>query len=145
MTYLITSLDKNWKLAVYTGVNIHRLYHYLEIIVHPTILTASVQISHHFGPSSSTKNDTTTLQSVIVDLHVIQNIICKWCLRIGQKAYDCIICGHKLLPPNIRRKMNQLNALHGDKKNDPPIEWNCQHPSAHFKFNTFTPKTSPVV
>ena len=32
MTYLITFLDNNRKYAVYTGVNIHELYRYLEII-----------------------------------------------------------------------------------------------------------------
>ena len=58
MTDLITFLDKNGKLAVYTGGNIHGIYRYLEIIGSPTILTTSGERSNHFGPSSSSNNDT---------------------------------------------------------------------------------------
>ena len=38
MKYLIKFPDKNRKLAVYTGGNIHGLYRYLEIIVYPMTL-----------------------------------------------------------------------------------------------------------
>ena len=61
MIDLITFLDNNGKLAIYTGVNIHRIYCYLEIIVSQTTLTTSGQKSHHFGNSYSTNNDTETL------------------------------------------------------------------------------------
>ena len=70
MTYLTKFLDNNVKLAVYTGVNIHGLYCYLEIIGAPTTLTTSGHRSHHFGPSYYTNNDTETLQPVIEYLQV---------------------------------------------------------------------------
>ena len=50
MKYLITFLDNNGKYAVYTGGNIHGIYHYIDIIGVPTKLTTSGQCSHHFGP-----------------------------------------------------------------------------------------------
>ena len=65
MTDLITFLDKNGKLAVYKGGNIHGLYRYLEIIGSPTELTTSGQHSNHFCSFSSANNDTATLQQVI--------------------------------------------------------------------------------
>ena len=55
--------------------NIHGLYRYLEMIESPTILTTSVQRSHHFGPSYSINNDTTTIQPSILYLHIRQNIV----------------------------------------------------------------------
>ena len=75
MTYLITLLDKNGKLAVYSGENIHGLYCYLEMIGAPTTLTTSIQRSHHSSPLSSTINDTATIQSVIEALCMIQKSI----------------------------------------------------------------------
>ena len=57
ITDLITFLDNNVKSTVYTGINIHGLYIYLEIIGSPTTLTPSGQKSHRLGPSSSIKND----------------------------------------------------------------------------------------
>ena len=65
MTYLITFPDSNGKSAVYKGANIHGLFSYLESIGAPTTLTTSVQSSRHFGPSSSTNNDTATLKPFI--------------------------------------------------------------------------------
>ena len=50
MTDIITFLDKNEKKAVYTGVDIHGLYRYLEIIGSPTTLTTSGQRSNNFCP-----------------------------------------------------------------------------------------------
>ena len=50
MTDLIKLFDNNRKLAVYTGGNIHGLYHYIKMIGYTTTLTTSVQSSHHFGP-----------------------------------------------------------------------------------------------
>ena len=50
MTYLIIFLDNNGKYAFFTGGDIHGIYRYLEIIVDPTTLTTSVQISHHVSP-----------------------------------------------------------------------------------------------
>ena len=55
MTYLITFLDNNEKYAVYTGGNIHGLYHYLEMIGSQTTFTTSSQRSYHFGPPYFTK------------------------------------------------------------------------------------------
>ena len=65
MTYLITFLKNSGKLATYTGVNIHGLYICLETIGSPTTLTTSGQRSHHFGSSSSTNNDTSTIHSLL--------------------------------------------------------------------------------
>ena len=61
MKYLTTYLDNNGKSAVYTGVNIHGLYLYLEIIGSPTKLTTSGQQFNHFDPSSSTNNYTANI------------------------------------------------------------------------------------
>ena len=77
MIDIITFLDNNGKLAVYTGINIHGIYSYLEIIVSPTILTTSGQSSCHFRPSYSTNYDTETTHSVIAAILVRQNLICK--------------------------------------------------------------------
>ena len=145
MTYLITFLDNNGKLAVYSWRNIHVIYHYLEIIGSPTTLTTSGQRYNHFGPSSSTNNDISTTQPVIAALRSIQNLICKCCRRIGHKPYAYIICGHKSIPSSLRRNTNKLNALHGDEPTDAPREWNIQPTEAHFKYRTSPPKTSPVV
>ena len=41
--------------------------------------------------------------------------------------------------------MNQLNALHGDEPNEPPIEWNRKPPEYHFKSSISPTKTSLVV
>ena len=41
--------------------------------------------------------------------------------------------------------MNQLNALNGDKTKEPPIEWNIQPPSVHFKSRSSPSRTNPVV
>ena len=41
--------------------------------------------------------------------------------------------------------MNQLNALHGDEKNEPPREWNSQPPAADFKSRNFPSNTGPMV
>ena len=70
MIDLITFLDNNVRLAIYTGGNIHELYRYLEIIGDPTNLTSSVQCYHHFCTSSSTNNDKATLNSVIAYLRI---------------------------------------------------------------------------
>ena len=115
MTYLITFIDKNGKSDVYDGGDIHGIYRYLEIIGAPTTLTTSGHRSHHFGPSSSRKNDATTLQPVIAALRMRQKSICECCGIIGHKYDSCIICGPKFLPPSLRRNMNQFNALHGDE------------------------------
>ena len=69
MTYITTLIDNNGKYAVYTGGGIHGIYCYLEIIGAPTTLTTSSHSSHHFSPSSSIKNYTSSLQPVIVYLH----------------------------------------------------------------------------
>ena len=115
MTYLITFFGKNSKSAVYEGGDIHGIYRYLEMIGAPTKLTTSGHCSHHFGSSSSSNNDATTLQPVIEALRMRQEIICECCGRIGHKAGACIIRCPKFLPPSLRRNMNQFNAIHGDK------------------------------
>ena len=75
MADLITFLDDNKKLSVYTGENIDGIYRYLEIIGYPTTLTTSGQHSRNFGSSSSTNNDTETIKPVISALLKIQKII----------------------------------------------------------------------
>ena len=120
MTYLITFLDNNVRSAVYKGGDINGIYRYLEMILDPTTLTTSGQISYHFVPSSSTKNDAETTQPVIAALHMRQKSIYECCGRIGHKPDACIIRGPKLLPLSLRRKINQLNALHGDEPKEPP-------------------------
>ena len=79
MIYLITFLDKKVKLAIYAGLNIHGLYCYLNMIESPTTLTTSCQRSHLVGPSSSTKNDTASLQPVFAAICVQQKTIWKFC------------------------------------------------------------------
>ena len=86
MIDLITFLYNNGKYDFYTGGNIHELYSYIETIEAPTTLTTSGQNSHHFGPSSSTNNNTSTIQPVIAALHMRQKIICEFCVSIGHKA-----------------------------------------------------------
>ena len=117
MTYLITLLDNNVKFSVHIGVDIHRLYFYIEIIGSPTIVTTLVQRSRHFFPSSSTKNDTATLHPVIAV-----------CRMIRHKSDACIIRSPLFLPTSFRIKMNQFNALRVDKPTDTPRDWNIQHP-----------------
>ena len=41
--------------------------------------------------------------------------------------------------------MDQFNEIHGDKPDEPPREWNIQHPEVHFKSCTSAPNTTPVV
>ena len=48
-------------------------------------LTSSIQNYHYFDNSNN--NDTTSLQPVIKDLRVTENIICECCGIIGHK-YD---------------------------------------------------------
>ena len=128
MTDLITFLDNNGKSAVYAGVNIHRLYHYSEMIGYTTTLITSGQISHHLGHSFSTNNYTATHQPVIAAHCIIQKIICGFCGSIGHKSDAWIILRPKLLPQSLRRKMNQFNTLCGDEPTDPPRECNSQPP-----------------
>ena len=145
MTDIITFLDNNGKYSVNTEVDIHGIYCYLWMIGDSKIWTTSGQRSHNFRPSSSTKNDTASLQPVIAALHTRQKSICEFHGRIGHKPDACIIRGPKFLPPSLRRNMNQFNALHGDEKNNPPSEWNSQPPADHFKSRTSPSKTNPVV
>ena len=58
MKDIITLLDNNGNLVVYTGGNIHGLNHYLEMIESPTTLNTLGQSSYNFCPSSSTNYDT---------------------------------------------------------------------------------------
>ena len=120
MTDLITFINKNSKSSDYDGGDIHGIYRYIEMIGAPTTLTTSGHRSHHFGYSSSNNNDATTLQPGIAALRMRHNSICECCGRIGYKADACIIRGPKFLPPSLRRKMNQFNALHGDEPTEPP-------------------------
>ena len=68
----ITFIDKNGKYDVYTGVNIHVIYFYIEMIGAPTTLTPSVQHYHHFCSSFSINNATSSLQPVIASLCIRQ-------------------------------------------------------------------------
>ena len=81
-----------------------------------TSLTTSGQRSHHFVPLSCSNKDEATLHPVIAALHMIQNSICECCGIIGHKSDACIIRGPKFLPPSLRKKINQLNAYHGDEQ-----------------------------
>ena len=103
MTDLTTFLDKNGKSAVYTGVNIHGTYRYLQMIGSPTTLTTSSQRSHHYGTSYSINNYTSSIQTVIAVLLTRQNTICKHCGMIGHKSDTCTICGPKSFPPSLIR------------------------------------------
>ena len=145
MTDLITFFDNNGKYDVYTGAEINGIYRYLEKIEAPTTLTTSGNISHHFGPSSFIKNYAATLQPFNADIRMRQKIICECCGRIGHKSDACIIRGTKFFLPSLRRKMNQFNALHGDKTKEPPIEWKIQPPSVHFKSRSSPSRTNPVI
>ena len=80
----------------------------------PTKLTTSIQCSHHFVPSSSINNDTEYLKLFIAALRMRQKIICKLCGSIEHNSDACIIHGPKFLPPSLRTKMNQFDALHGE-------------------------------
>ena len=104
----------------------------------PTTLTNSIQPSHHCGPSYSINNDTASLQPVIAAFCTRQRIIFECCGSIGHKADKCIICGPKLLPSSLRRKLNHINYLYDEEPNEPP-------PEAPFKYRTSPPKTNPVV
>ena len=115
MIDIITFLDKNVKSAVCTGGDIHGIYCYIKIIGAQTTFATSDQRSHHFIPSSSINNYISYIQPVITVLHLRQKSICEFCGIIGHKADACIICGPKFLPPSLRRKMNQFNAVHGDE------------------------------
>ena len=121
MTDLITFLDKNRKSAVYTGGDINEIYLYLDMIGSPSSLTTSGKSSHHFSPSYSINNDIEYLQTVNAALRTRQNSICECCVIIGNRYDSCIIRGPKLIPPSLRRKMNQINDLHGDEQNEPQI------------------------
>ena len=72
---LITLLDKKRKSDVFMVGDINDIYCYLEMIGDPTTLTTSAQIYHHFRPSSSSNNDSATLQPVITALCIRQRII----------------------------------------------------------------------
>ena len=145
MKDLIIFLDNNGKSSIYTGGDINGLYFCLEMIGSPNTLTTSGHHSHHFVPSSSTNIDTSTLQPVISDLHVRNNLICECSGKIVHKADAWIIRGPNFLPPILRINVNQFNTLHGDEKNEPTIEWNIQPIEYHFKSRTYPPKISPVV
>ena len=145
MTDIITFLEKNGKSAVYEVGDIHVIYRYLEMIGAPNTFTTSGHCSYHVVPSSSSNNDAATLQPVITALHLRQKNICECCGIIGHKADECIICGPKFLPPSIRRKTNQCNALHGEKPKEPPREWKSQPPAAHLKSRSSPSRTNSVV
>ena len=117
MTDLITFLNNNGKSDVYTGGDIHRIYHYLELNEYPETFTTPFQCSRHFSPLYSINNDAETIMPVISDLRMTQKIICECCGIIEHKADACIIRGPKFLSPSLRRNINQFNTLHGDEPN----------------------------
>ena len=41
--------------------------------------------------------------------------------------------------------MNQFNIISADEPTDPPLQWNSQPTSSHFRYRTSTTKTSTVV
>ena len=75
MTYLITLPDNNRKSTVYTGLNIHGIYFYIDIIGAPTILNTLGQRSHNFGLSYSINDDISCLRPFIAALCIIQKNI----------------------------------------------------------------------
>ena len=85
----------------------------LEIIGIPSNLTSSSHQFYYFNHTSSNNNDTYFLQTEIAALCF--NIFCEYCGTNGHKADSCIIRGSKFLPPSLREKMNQSNALNGDE------------------------------
>ena len=97
------------------------------------------------GLDLTINNDTYNLRPFIADLRIRQKIIYKLCGSIGHKADACIIHDPKFLPPSLIRNTNQLNALHGYKPNNTPIDCNSQPPADNFKYRTYPPKTSTVV
>ena len=109
------------------------------------MFTTSVQRSHHFGPLSSTNNDTTTLNPNIASLCVQQKILFKLCRRIVHKADSFIMFGPKFLPQSLIRKINQFNALHADEPTEQPREFSSQPLVDHSKQRTYPPKTIPMV
>ena len=145
MTDLTTFLDNNGKYAIYKGGDINIIYSYLEMIGDPLTFITLGQRSHHFIPSSSINNDTASLQPVIAAICARQKSICEWCESIGHKADAYTIHVTKLIPPSLRRKMNQSNALHGDEPNKAPREWKNQPPAYNLKYRTFPSNPSPVV
>ena len=144
MIDLLKFFDNNGKTAIWIGEIIHGLYSYLDIILSLNNLTSSVHIYHPIGKSFSSNNCTDCLRLVIADLYVRQNIICELCGIIGHEAESWIIHGPKFLPPNLSRKINQYNSLHGDEPTEPPIECNIQPPSVNFKYHTSPTKSIPV-
>ena len=70
MTYIITFLDNNVKLAVHTAENIHGIYPYIKMIGTTIKFTTSGHLYHHFDSSSSTNNDTSTLHPVIAAIRI---------------------------------------------------------------------------
>ena len=145
MIDLIKFLDNKGKYAVYIGGDIHRIYHYLEMIGAPTKLITLSQRSHHFSHSYYINNNKAYLQPVIAALFTRKKTICEWCGRIGHKTDAYIIRGPKFLPPSLRRKTNKVNALHGDEPNEPPRGCSRKSPAAHFKSRISPFNTSPMV
>ena len=76
MIDLITFLDNNGKLDVYTGGNTNGLYRDPEMIGALTTLTTLSQRFYNFCNSYSTNNDTASLHPVIAALQIIKKSIC---------------------------------------------------------------------
>ena len=94
---------------------------------------------------SPPQNDTASLQTAIVTLHVRQKIICEFCIRIGHKYDYCIIRDPGFLLPSLGRNKKQYNVINGDQSPELPIEWNSQHPEVHFKPLNSDPKKIHMV
>ena len=90
-TYLTKFLDNNEKFDIYKGGNIHWIYSFLELIGASNDLAYSVKFSCNFGTSSSTNNDTASIQPVIAALRVRHTAIFECCVIIGHKVDACII------------------------------------------------------
>ena len=75
----------------------------------------------------------------------ITEYFCEFCGIIAHKDDACIIRGPKFLPPSLRRNINQLNALLGDKPTETPRKWNSQPLAVYFKSLILPTKTSPLV
>ena len=102
-----------------------------------TTLTASVQNYHHFGTSSSTRNDIATIQPGIAALQFLQKNICKCCGIIGR-----IISEINFIPPSLKIKINK-NSLHGNKTTE-PLEIRRENLN-HFTSNTRPLLSNPVL
>ena len=84
MTYLITYFDHYGKYAYYSGIDIHDLYCYLDVLEYPTKLTYSDQNSHSFYLKTNTES--VSQHTFIATLIDRKSIICYFCGLPGHNS-----------------------------------------------------------